>query len=382
MSFSAISLLCLPILVYSQNQTTWLPQNSTTMPSYNTTSMPNYSTTYKPNYNTTSMPNQSTTTTSNYSTTSIPNDFCVGHVCLPEENGFFAEGCCENSYCQCFMGVGHVKYCEGEGVFNEELQACDWDWHVPCCNTSMPTLPTPEERCRNNKCEEDGYFAEGGCEDFFCQCEAGTGFVHHCQDGLFFNPDSMVCDWPWNNPSCFGSTTTTTTESNVSTTSSPDSQCSYNCTEENGVFAEGCCQNTYCQCFGGQGFLQECPPGSVFNGDLGFCDLPGSVDCCNGNSTTTSPMYNNTTTTNMTTDTTTTIASGNFTTSFTTTELYPSSCSVDCSDQVNGHYAEGACLPYFCDCFDGEGTIKNCQPGKVFNEILGYCVSPQNTQGC
>merc|ERR1712013_386212 len=64
------------------------------------------------------------TTTTNIPTTTSAEEVCTGHVCLPEENGFFVEGCCENSYCQCYGGVGHLKHC-GEGVFNEELQACD-----------------------------------------------------------------------------------------------------------------------------------------------------------------------------------------------------------------------------------------------------------------
>merc|ERR1711936_50111 len=304
-----------------------ISSNPTAMPSLNTTTTHNYpqptTTTTSPDHTpiTTTIPTtypQPTTTTTQRVTTTTGEEVCTGHVCLPEENGFFAEGCCDNSYCQCYGGVGHLKHCDGDGVFNEELQACDWDWHVPCCNASMPTLPTPEEKCQAIDCHEDGYFPEGKCEDIFCQCIGGVGHVQHCHDGLFFNPAISVCDWPWNNPGCNGDSTDPTPETTTTTTTSePAEECSFNCFEaDNGVYAEGCCENTYCQCFAGQGYLHYCPPNSVFNSQLGYCDHPDSVECCNNNSTTTSTSFPDitgnttmgTTTTTKMPSTTTTVA--------------------------------------------------------------------------
>merc|ERR1712123_158046 len=399
---SIVTLLLLaPALALAQNATTSMPNynttampsyNTTAMPRYNTTTMPSYNTTFMPNYNSTTMPNNNTTYMPAYNTTTMPSytsqpiettttageEFCSGHVCLPEENGFFAEGCCDNSYCQCYLGMGYLKHCDGDGVFNEELQSCDWDWHVPCCNASMPTLPTPEEKCQAIQCHEDGYFPEGTCEDLFCQCIGGVGHLQHCHDGLFFNPAISVCDWPWNNPGCSDTTDTTpdtnltTTSSYSTTTSVPEEQCSYNCTTENGVFAEGCCEYSYCQCFGGEGFLHYCPPDSVFNTELGFCDSPASVECCNANMTTTTILSTSTTFL----PSNTTLVPSNSTT--------PSSdsCMFDCAGQADGHYAEGDCLPSFCNCEDGEGTVEDCLMGTVFNAVLGYCTNPENTMGC
>merc|ERR1712013_92771 len=386
-----------------------ISSNTTSRPNFHTTLMPTTTTT-KPT-TTTTMPPQPTTnkptTTTTWPTTTTGEEVCTGHVCLPEENGFFAEDCCENSYCQCYGGVSHLKHCDGEGVFNEELQACDWDWHVPCCNASMPTLPTPEERCQAIDCHEDGYFPEGKCEDIFCQCVGGVGHVQHCQDGLFFNPAISVCDWPWNNPGCSGDTTdptpATTTTTTTTATSEPEEKCSYNCFEaDNGVYAVGCCENTYCQCFAGEGYLHYCPPNSVFNSQLGFCDSPDSIECCNYNLTTTPAGFPETTTTTKmpstttsrttTTGTTTkpwtttnfadTTTASTTTTGTTTTGSTTESCSYDCSGQPDGHYAEADCWPVFCDCVGGVGTIKYCQAGTVFNDVLGYCTNPQNTQGC
>merc|ERR1712212_486944 len=133
-----------------------------------------------------------------------------------------------------------------------------WPWTTP---TRVP--------CINHECmmDEDGYFSEGDCMDTFCQCSGGQGFLQTCQEGTFYDPVEEVCNWPWNIPSC-GSTT------------APDPSCSYQCGEENGLFPEGCCEPVYCQCFHGEGSLQHCPSGSVFNNEEGFCDDPSTLDCC------------------------------------------------------------------------------------------------------
>ena len=136
-----------------------------------------------------------------------------------------------------------------------------------------PTYPTTEPRlpCNNHECTEDGYFVEGPCEDTFCQCVGGQGFLHHCQEGTFYDPVEEVCNWPWNIPSC-GTT--------LEPTSTVQTECTYECSEENGLFPEGCCEEIYCQCFHGEGFLQQCPEGSVFNAEEGYCDDRDNVECC------------------------------------------------------------------------------------------------------
>merc|ERR1719317_1622319 len=88
-----------------------ISSNTTSRPNFNTTSMPATTTSWPTTTTTmptttTTMPPQPTTTTNKptttttWPTTTTGEEVCTGHVCLPEENGFFAEGCCENSYCQ------------------------------------------------------------------------------------------------------------------------------------------------------------------------------------------------------------------------------------------------------------------------------------------
>ena len=40
------------------------------------------------------------------------------------------------------------------------------------------------------------------CSPNFCHCDHGIGEQIRCMDGLFFNPDILVCDWMTNNPGC------------------------------------------------------------------------------------------------------------------------------------------------------------------------------------
>merc|ERR1712142_5904 len=70
--------------------------------------------------------------------------------------------------------------------------------------TTPPWTTAPRLPCNNHECEvgDDGYFSEGDCEDTFCQCNGGQGFLHTCEEGTFFDPVMEVCNWPWNIPSC------------------------------------------------------------------------------------------------------------------------------------------------------------------------------------
>merc|ERR1712089_52714 len=83
----------------------------------------------------------------------------------------------------------------------------------------MGTTAWIDEPCLHNDCLEDGYFPEGLCSPEFCHCDHGRGFLFHCLPGLYYNPVSHVCDWPWNNVNCGDITTVTTTPEQSSTTS-------------------------------------------------------------------------------------------------------------------------------------------------------------------
>merc|ERR1712071_118780 len=75
---------------------------------------------------------------------------------------------------------------------------------ITTCSTVPVTTWTTEAilPCNTHECVEDGYFQEGDCEDTFCQCIGGKGYLHTCEEGTFYDPVMEVCNWPWNIPSC------------------------------------------------------------------------------------------------------------------------------------------------------------------------------------
>ena len=43
---------------------------------------------------------------------------------------------------------------------------------------------------------------QGPCEETFCQCEMGQGYLQTCEEGTMFDVVQCVCNWPWNIPEC------------------------------------------------------------------------------------------------------------------------------------------------------------------------------------
>merc|ERR1711915_1095793 len=56
------------------------------------------------------------------------------------------------------------------------------------------------------------------CSQFF-KCSWGTPYLYQCPNGLLFNPDLDVCDWP-GNVDCDGSSSSESSESSSSSSSS------------------------------------------------------------------------------------------------------------------------------------------------------------------
>merc|ERR1711934_1152718 len=104
-----------------------------------------------------------------------------------------------------------------------------------------------------------------------------------------------------------------------------DPPCETHECQQDGVFPEGKCSEVFCYCSNGNGILEACPSGLVFNPTSLECDYPGNVQGCSfhtfhptesSSSTptatpstpTTSPTATSTTTASTTTTTTTTTA--------------------------------------------------------------------------
>merc|ERR1719283_240196 len=79
-------------------------------------------------------------------------------------------------------------------------------------NNPCPTLLDPNQSRK---------YAEGPCEQQFCFCYQGYGYLRECAEGHFFNEEIQKCKYPWHIPGCQPTTTeltTTNTEMTTTTT--------------------------------------------------------------------------------------------------------------------------------------------------------------------
>merc|ERR1711872_595209 len=72
-----------------------------------------------------------------------------------------------------------------------------------CISNNVPDHPSKSAlQCARLHRGEEGLFTEGPCENTFCQCEMGHGWLQTCQEGTYFDEVMCVCNWPWNIPGC------------------------------------------------------------------------------------------------------------------------------------------------------------------------------------
>merc|ERR1712110_369629 len=146
---------------------------------------------------------------------------------------------------------------------------------------------------------EDGIHAHEEHCNMFYQCANGHRYPDQsCPDGLLFNPDVMVCDWPdnvdcgsepskwdcykdcvgdkWWNPivatkcskDCFG------WNKRVAKEAKEEAAC------EDGIHAHATKCNMFYQCANGHQYPdQECPDGLMYNSEAEYCDWPDNVTC-------------------------------------------------------------------------------------------------------
>ncbi|KAJ8925530.1 hypothetical protein NQ315_009369 [Exocentrus adspersus] len=261
----------------------------------------------------------------------------------------------------------------------------------------------------------------------FCQCSNGLPWLHNCPDGLHFNPNLNVCDWPENAGCTGGNDTATTPADNASTetpsitTESDGGNDNPSTTTENSAttpdnggtntlcpasVAKECpvvdgeqpvyiplpdCTQ-FCQCSNGLPWLQKCPDGLHFNPTLNVCDWPENAGCTGGNDTATTPADNaSTETPSITTESdggndnpsTTTENSATTPDNGGTNTLCPASVAKECP-VVDGEQPVYIPLPdctQFCQCSNGLPWLQNCPDGLHFNPTLNVCDWPENA-GC
>merc|ERR1712127_258585 len=72
----------------------------------------------------------------------------------------------------------------------------------------------------------------------------------------------------------------TTRSSTMWPSTHPPPPCNNHQCEEDGLFPEGPCEPTFCQCKMGQGFLQTCKEGTFFDTNQHVCNWPWNIPAC------------------------------------------------------------------------------------------------------
>ncbi|KYB26070.1 peritrophic matrix protein 14 precursor [Tribolium castaneum] len=208
--------------------------------------------------------------------------------------------------CTKFYKCDHGKKVEfdcPDGLhFNKELQVCDWPGNAGCEEvntdpTDDPTSstetpkPTPPED-RDPECpwpDPLNYTVhlphETDCTKFY-KCDHGKKVEFDCPDGLHFNKELQVCDWP-GNAGC-EEVNTDPTEDPTSSTDTPkptppedrDPECPWPDPLNYTVHLphETDCTKFY-KCDHGKKVEFDCPDGLHFNRELQVCDWPGNAGC-------------------------------------------------------------------------------------------------------
>jgi len=159
-------------------------------------------------------------TLSTVPTTPPPNG---SFVC--QNNGVFPHAVKCEYYWSCYEGDATLVHCELDYLFDLRYNGCNFPQYVDCGERERPegaasTVTPPEGTTPSTQAptgttepgnttsvrptggpgfecpEPEGSFADPeDCEGYYV-CNAGIPIHALCPDGLHFNPDSGICDWP------------------------------------------------------------------------------------------------------------------------------------------------------------------------------------------
>lgn len=126
---------------------------------------------------------------------------CEAHDCFKTENTIDC-----NLYCDCDHGNLTIVNCSAGLHFNPESKACDFPWNAKCEVVEPnpgtdPTPPSAPSQLCDSICPdvwpvvENNHLFPGDCTKF-CHCANDGNWLKDCPEGLHFNAELQVCDWP------------------------------------------------------------------------------------------------------------------------------------------------------------------------------------------
>ncbi|EFX88960.1 hypothetical protein DAPPUDRAFT_310994 [Daphnia pulex] len=146
----------------------------------------------------------------------VPADAAdCGFVCVAQDGFYDVPDECSNRYYTCLEGVAYESFCPGNAIFDPDRLVCAAPESVACYYTTTTsttvTWPYTTQRITTTTfsppvefvCPSDNglYPNPDDCKTFY-QCTGGKPYIKTCPTGLYFNPETLVCDYLDNVPSC------------------------------------------------------------------------------------------------------------------------------------------------------------------------------------
>jgi len=265
---------------------------------------------------------------------------------------------------------------------------------------------------------EDGYSVyvphPTDCSLYF-QCVGNNPTLMSCPDGLYFDSNLNVCNWPQfvncqnevtDNPETTTDAIMTTTEELNVTSTTIIAENETTTTRVNGTFMRSSNFDVVCpesedgysvyvphptdcslyyQCVGNNPTLMSCPDGLYFDSNLNVCNWPQFVDCQNEETdnpeTTTDIIMTTTEDLNLNVTSTTIIAENETTTTGVNgTFMKSHHFDVVCPESEDGYSVyvphPTDCSLYY-QCVGNNPTLMSCPGGLYFDTNLNVCNWPQ-----
>ncbi|GMT04700.1 hypothetical protein PENTCL1PPCAC_26874, partial [Pristionchus entomophagus] len=226
---------------------------------------------------------------------------------------------------------------------------------------------TPKFECAGKK---DGSYSAHPekCTSYFWNCAHDDAFLYTCPAGLFFDVDTLKCDYKEVNVACGGMKKDATQPPKELIPSSDAIPPAFDCSnKDNGYHETGKCEKKFWNCADGKSFQIDCPEGLVYDGRVQLCQYP--LACGADLPATTTPS-----------SPPSTLDHGDI-----SQKPVGPTTSFDCSSKADGLYAEKKCHKQYVQCTNGRTFAKECPAGLVFtpfNQACDYkqtCMNPPST---
>lgn len=223
---------------------------------------------------------------------------------------------------------------------------------------TTPPAPTPSDDFECPDREEAFYSHPTDCSAYY-HCTNGLAWYRQCSEGLYFNPATSVCDYPWN-VDCENAPTSPQPDPNPKPTADPalrgvsiiDPSPDYECDpEDNGAFPHEESCELYYDCYEGIATLFTCTDIQLFDLVYNGCNWAQDVDC--GNRT----------------------RPGGFPTQKTTTTKKPGvtpEVPFDCPEPEGLFEDPEDCAAYY-QCYAGTSWHHYCSVNLYFNPVNDVC---------